>query len=82
MRCVANVISQFDSAVPSQSAYDFRGGLFSHPQEAYDWGQLLALDLEVGSEEQELVGGRVGVRGVDGREVFSIPIREPDAVCV
>src|SRR4051794_2020598 len=51
----------FDVVGNSQSAYDFRGGLFSHLQAAYDWGQLLALDLEVGSGEEEPVGGRVGV---------------------
>ena len=73
----------FDVVGRSQSTYDFHGELFSHPQEAYNRGQLLALDLEVSSEEeQELVGDRVGIRGVDGREVFSIPIGEADVSCV
>lgn len=72
----------FDVVEQGHSAYDFHGALFSAPQEAYRWAELLAIDLEVGSSEQELVGGRVGVRSVDGSELFSVPIGDAEIACV
>jgi hypothetical protein len=72
----------FDVVGQTRSEYDFRGTLFSDPRQAHSWAELLALDLEVDSDEQGLVGGRVGVRSTDGRELFSIPIRQVEAACV
>lgn len=64
----------FDVVGRSRSECDFRGTLLSDPQEAYHWAQLLAVILRADSDKQELVGGRIGVRGSDGCELFSIPI--------
>jgi hypothetical protein len=68
----------FDVMWKSRAEYDFSGSLFPDPQEAFHWAQLLALDLEVAADEQEFVGTRLGVRGIDGRELFSIPIGQAE----
>jgi hypothetical protein len=72
----------FDVVSRSSSERDSQGTAFSNSQEAHKWARLLALALEFTSGEQDLVGGRVGVRGSDGCELFSIPIgrRETDRV--
>jgi hypothetical protein len=68
----------FDVVRRSRSEYDFTGTVFSDPHQAFDWAQLLALDLEMAAEEQQLIGSRLGVRGIDGCELFSIPIGQPE----
>lgn len=65
----------FDVVSDSRSEHDSLGTSFSNRQEAHKWARLLALALEVTSGEQELVGGRIGVRDSGGCELFSVPIR-------
>jgi hypothetical protein len=65
----------FDVVSPSHSEYDSQGTLLSDTNEARKWAQLLAITLHVPNERQEFVDGRVDVRGSDGSEPFSIPIR-------
>jgi Domain of unknown function (DUF6894) len=71
----------FDVLGRGRSEYDFSGTLFPDPQQAFDWAQLLAIDLEVAGEDQEFIGGRLGVRSIDGRELFSIPIDQTEMAC-
>ena len=63
----------FDRVGQSCSEYDFRGHDFAEPQKALQLAQLLALDLEVGGEE-EFVGGSINVRNADGHKLFSVRI--------
>ncbi len=63
----------FDVVTAARSERDALGTSLSSHQEALTWAQLLALALASG--EQELAGGRIGVRGSDGCELFSVPIR-------
>jgi hypothetical protein len=69
----------FDVMSGGRCERDSHGTLFSDPEEARKWARLFALTLEVSGDEQELVGGRIGVRDRDGRELFSIPIRRLEA---
>jgi len=63
----------FDRVGQSCSEYDFRGREFAEPQKALQLAQLLALDLEVGGQE-EFAGGSINVRNVDGHKLFSVRI--------
>ncbi len=67
----------FDLLGGGRSEYDFSGTLFPDAQQAFNWAQLLAIDFEVAGEEFR--GGRLGVRNIDGRELFSIPIDQSEA---
>ena len=71
----------FDLLGQTRSEYDFTGALFSDAQEAFNWAELLALDLEMAGDEQPLIGSRLGVRRTDGCELFSIPIGEAEMAC-
>jgi hypothetical protein len=64
----------FDVVGASRSEHDLLGTCFSNRQEAHKWALLLALTLEFTGGAQELVGGRLSVRGRDGCELFSVPI--------
>jgi predicted DNA-binding ribbon-helix-helix protein len=68
----------FDVVSWSRSEYDSGGTLLSDTDEARKWAQLLAVTLRAGFEKQEFVDGQVHVRGPDGFELFSIPIRHLD----
>jgi predicted DNA-binding ribbon-helix-helix protein len=65
----------FDVVTQNRSEYDSQGTLLCDTNEARKWAQLLAITLRVPNEKQELEDGRVDVRGPDGSELFSIPIR-------
>jgi hypothetical protein len=65
----------FDVVSRNRFEYDSDGTLLSDMDEARKWAQLLALTLRAGNEKQEFVDGRIDVRGPDGFELFSIPIR-------
>jgi len=69
----------FDLVGERGSEYDFSGREFPEPQRAYQLAQLLALDLEVGGEE-EFSGGSVHVRNADGHKLFMVPIRQPELI--
>lgn len=59
--------------------YDFHGRNFAEPQKAFQLAHLLALDMEVGYAD-EYAGAKIDVRNAAGHQLFSIAIREPDAV--
>ena len=69
----------FDLVGQRGSEYDFRGREFAEPQKAFQLAQLLALDLEVGGED-EFSGGSINVRNADGHKLFTVPIRTPDLI--
>ncbi len=69
----------FDRVGQGCSEYDFRGRDFAEPQKAYQLAQLLALDMEVGGGD-EFFGGSINVRNADGHKLFSVPIRQPEAI--
>ena len=58
---------------------DFHGRAFAEPQKALETAHMLALDMEVGYEEQ-YCGRAVQVRSADGLSLFSVPIRMPDQI--
>jgi hypothetical protein len=66
----------FDLAGKEQCRHDIRGRDLSTPEEAHRLAKLIALDLATGPEEQ-WVGWSVAVHGVDGRELFTVPIQAP-----
>ncbi len=67
----------FDRVGRGSSEYDFRGREFAEPQKAFQLAQLLALDLEVGGNE-EFAGGSINVRNVVGHQLFTVRIREAE----
>ncbi len=69
----------FDVVGRGRSEYDFSGTFFPDAQQAFNWAQLLAIDFEMAGEE--FLGGRLGVRSIEGRELFSIPIDQSEAAC-
>jgi len=69
----------FDVVDQARSENDSVGTPLNDPEEAYRWAQLLAVVLQVGNDKEELVGGRIRVRGPDGPELFSIPIGRIEA---
>ena len=69
----------FDRVGQGCSEYDFRGRDFAEPQKAFQLAQLLALDMEVGGGD-EFFGGSINVRNADGHKLFSVPIRQPEAI--
>jgi Domain of unknown function (DUF6894) len=69
----------FDVVGQSGPEYDFRGHEFSEPEKALQLAQLLALDLEVGAED-EFSGGSVNVHNAHGRKLFSVLIGDLDLI--
>jgi len=69
----------FDVVGQGRSEYDFRGSEFSEPQKAFQLAQLLALDVEVGAEE-EFSGGSINVHNAHGHKLFSVPIGDLDLI--
>ena len=69
----------FDVVGDKGSEYDFSGRDFAEPQKAYALAHLLALDLEVGGND-EFSGGAINVRNADGHKLYSVTIREPELI--
>jgi uncharacterized protein DUF6894 len=69
----------FDIASGSRSIYDYQGREFSARQEAFELAELIALDLEL-NVDGEWGDCRVAVRDVEGRNLFSVPVRELDLI--
>jgi hypothetical protein len=69
----------FDVVGDKGSVYDFRGRDFAEPQKAFQLAHLLALDFEVGGDD-EFSGGLINVRNADGHKLYSVPIREAEQI--
>jgi hypothetical protein len=69
----------FDVVGDKGSEYDFHGRAFAEPQKAFALAHLLALDLEVGGND-EFSGGTINVRSADGLKLYTVPIRQPEAI--
>ena len=64
----------FDLVGQQQCQNDFRGRDLPTLEEARRLAELIAVDLATGGEDQ-WVGWSVAVRGVDGLELFAVPIQ-------
>ena len=69
----------FDISHNSSIRYDYQGRDFARLEQAREFAELIALDLEC-SDDGEWVGSEVQVRNIGGSCLFSIPIREIEAV--
>ena len=69
----------FDVVAGDRPAYDFHGRDLAEEQKAFQLAHLLALDIEVGDGD-EGAGGSIAVRNAAGHHLFTVPIRQPDAI--
>jgi hypothetical protein len=67
----------FDLCSSTKLLYDFHGRFLPKWDQACEYAELIALDLEV---EGEWDGWTVVVRESSGKEVFSIPTRQAEAI--
>jgi hypothetical protein len=63
----------FDIVNQQRCQHDVRGRELPTPGEAHRLAELIAIDLATGPEGQ-WTGWSVAVRGVDGIELFAVPI--------
>jgi hypothetical protein len=64
----------FDIVGRGRSELDYTGRILAAPERAYDLAELMALDVGV-RREDETLGWAVNVSGIEGRTLFSIPVR-------
>jgi hypothetical protein len=64
----------FDLVSQQHCKRDFRGRELPTPEEARRLAELIAIDLATGPED-EWAGWSIAVHGVDGRELFAVPIQ-------
>jgi Domain of unknown function (DUF6894) len=69
----------FDIVGNGCTEIDFHGRAFSDAQKAFQMAHMLALDMEVGYED-EYSGRSVHVRSAQGDHLFSVPIRMPEQI--
>jgi hypothetical protein len=62
----------FDLVKNDETAHDFQGREFGAPEQARRQGELIAIDLQLSSDDW--AGGRVLVRDPHGRELFAIAV--------
>jgi hypothetical protein len=64
----------FDLVSQRHCQHDVRGRDLPTLEEAHRLAELIAIDLVTGPEDQ-WIGWSVAVRGVDGVELFTVPIQ-------
>jgi hypothetical protein len=64
----------FDVSFKTHVHYDYQGRDFAEPEQAREYAELIALDLECSDEEY--AASEVQVRNVGGACLFSVPIRQ------
>ena len=64
----------FDIVGREWSELDFTGRVLAAPKIAYDFAELMALDVGV-RREDETIGWAVNVSSIEGRTLFSIAVR-------
>jgi hypothetical protein len=64
----------FDIVGHERSELDYTGRILAAPEIAYNFAELMALDLGV-VREDETLGWAVNVSSIEGRTHFSIPVR-------
>lgn len=64
----------FDIVGHERSELDYTGRILAAPEIAYNFAELMALDLGV-VREDETLGWAVNVSSIEGRTLFSIPVR-------
>ena len=64
----------FDIVGHQRSELDYVGHVLPTVDEAYDTAELMAFDLAV-RQADEMIGFEVTVSNVDGRKLFSVPIK-------
>ena len=68
----------FDVASKIYVQYDYRGREFSDPGEVRGFAELLALDMGCTDDQDRAV--EVQVRNIHGKQLFSIPIPQPNLI--
>lgn len=64
----------FDLVGEERSEYDYRGRDLPSPESAYQFAELIAVDLAV-DEQEPWCGWAVKVRNAQGREMFCVPVQ-------
>ena len=64
----------FDIVGLGRSELDYTGRILAAPERAYELAELMALDLAV-VREDETLGWAGNVSSIEGRTLFSIPVR-------
>ena len=68
----------FDVAAKTYVQYDYRGREFSDPADVRSFAELLALDMGCTDDQDRAV--EVQVRNIHGKQLFSVPISQPNVV--
>ena len=68
----------FDLASKTYVQYDYRGREFSDPDEVRSFAELLALDMGCIDDQDRAV--EVQVRNIHGKQLFSVPIPQPNLI--
>jgi len=68
----------FDVASKTYVQYDYRGREFSDPCEVRSFAELLALDMGCTDDQDRAV--EVQVRNIHGKQLFSVPIPQPNLI--
>jgi len=68
----------FDLAAKTYVQYDYRGREFSDPDEVRSFAELLALDMGCIDDQDRAV--EVQVRNIHGKQLFSVPIPQPNLI--
>jgi len=68
----------FDLASKTYVQYDYRGREFSDPNEVRSFAELLALDMGCIDDQDRAV--EVQVRNIHGKQLFSVPIPQPNLI--
>jgi hypothetical protein len=64
----------FDVKTRSNIQYDFCGRDFGHEQQALQYAELIALDVQC-LDEAEYERSEVQVRDIGGEQLFAVPVR-------
>jgi hypothetical protein len=67
----------FDLVGQHRSEYDYRGSVFSQPENAFRMAELMALDLGI-NPDGAWSGWAVKVRNAQGKQFFSVPVEALD----
>jgi hypothetical protein len=62
----------FDLIKNRETAHDYQGREFNAPEQARRQGELIAIDLQL--ESDEWAGAQVSIRDPQGRELFAIAV--------
>lgn len=70
----------FDVVLETSVQYDFKGREFERIDQVREIAELIALDIECVSDEEQSTVLEVQVRNVGGTKILAIPVRAPELV--